>query len=82
MSIEDKLKAHISKELIAERKTELEFDTDLVGLIDSTGVLELVVWVESTFGCSVELEDLTAENFGTIRRIAELIRKNSEEPVE
>jgi acyl carrier protein len=77
MSIEDELKAYIGKELIFGRKIELEFDTDLVGLVDSTGVLELVVWVESTFGYSVELEELTPENFGTIRRIAELIRKNS-----
>lgn len=79
MSIEDKLKTHIRKELISGRKMELELDTELVGLVDSTGVMELVVWIESTFGFSVELDDITPENFGTIRRLSDWIGKNSKE---
>jgi acyl carrier protein len=82
MNIEETLKAHIGKELISGEKTDLDLDTDLIGLVDSTGVMELTVWIESTFGFSVEIDDITAENFGTIRRLADWIRRNSTQPAE
>jgi hypothetical protein len=31
-------------------------------------------WIETTFGFSVEVDDVTPEDFGTIRRLAEWIR--------
>jgi acyl carrier protein len=82
MNIEETLKAHIGKELISGEKTDLDLDTDLIGLVDSTGVMELTVWIESTFGFSVEIDDITPENFGTIRRLADWIRRNSTQPAE
>ena len=82
MNIEETLKAHIGKELISGEKTDLDLDTDLIGLVDSTGVMELTVWIESTFGFSVEIDDITPENFGTIRRLADWIRRNSTHPAE
>jgi acyl carrier protein len=77
MNIEEQLTAYIGKELAAGPKTELGPDTNLVGLVDSTGVVELTVWVENTFGFSVEIDDITPENFGTIRRLADWIRRNT-----
>ena len=82
MNIEETLKAHIGKELISGEKTDLDLDTDLIGLVDSTGVMELTVWIESTFGFSVEIDDITPENFGTIRHLAVWIRRNSTQPAE
>jgi acyl carrier protein len=76
MGIEDTLKAYIEKELASGQKVQLELDTNLVGLVDSTGVMELTVWIENTFGFSVEIDDITPENFGTIRLLASWIRKN------
>jgi len=81
-TIEETLKAHIGKELISGEKTDLDLDTDLIGLVDSTGVMELTVWIESTFGFSVEIDDITPENFGTIRRLADWIRRNSTQAAE
>ena len=82
MNIEETLKAHIGKELISGEKTDLDLDTDLIGLVNSTGVMELTVWIESTFGFSVEIDDITPENFSTIRRLADWIRRNSTQPAE
>jgi acyl carrier protein len=70
------LTAYITKELAAGLKGDLGRDTNLVGLVDSTGVVELTVWIENTFGFSVEIDDITPENFGTIRQLEEWIRKN------
>jgi acyl carrier protein len=74
--IEELVKSHIETELIVGRSLELELDTDLVGIIDSTGVLELAVWIENTFGYSVEIDEITPEDFGSVRALAAWIRKN------
>jgi acyl carrier protein len=56
----------------------LTHDMSLIenGIIDSTGVLELVVFLESTFGFKVEDEDLVPENLDSIGNIAAYIKNN------
>jgi acyl carrier protein len=75
MSIEDMIKAHIETELVTDRKLDLSPDTSLTGIVDSSGVLELVIWIENSFGVSVELDQITPEDFGSVRSLAGLIRK-------
>jgi len=57
------------------RVKELGDDDSLLrtGVITSLGVMELVDWVETTFGVSVEPSDITEENFDTVRSIARYI---------
>lgn len=43
------------------------------GIVDSLGVVELVEFLERTFGISVSEEDLLPENFDSIRRMADLV---------
>jgi D-alanine--poly(phosphoribitol) ligase subunit 2 len=43
------------------------------GLLDSASILELILWVESEFDMEIEQEDLSMDNFGTIRKMAEYI---------
>jgi acyl carrier protein len=80
MNIEAQLTEYVTKQLAAGPKVELDADTNLVGLVDSTGVVELTVWIENTFGFSVEIDDITPENFGTIRRLSDWIRRNNGTP--
>jgi acyl carrier protein len=40
------------------------------GIVDSTGVLEIVAWVEESFGFRVPDEDLLPENFDSVQRLA------------
>ena len=47
------------------------------GIIDSTGILEVVAWIEETFGVRVPDADLLPENFDTVQRLAAYIHKNS-----
>ncbi len=79
MSIEELVKAHIETELVADRKLDLLPDTSLVGVVDSSGVLELVIWMENTFGVAVELDQITPQDFASVRSLADLIRKNGGE---
>lgn len=47
------------------------------GIIDSTGVLELVEWLEKTFSIKVEDEELVPENLDSVNRLAQFIAKKS-----
>ena len=43
------------------------------GVISSLGMMEVVEWVESTFGVSVDPDEITEQNFDTLRGIARFV---------
>jgi len=43
------------------------------GLIDSTGILEIVAFLESAFGVQTADEDLAVDNFGSIATIVRFV---------
>ena len=45
------------------------------GIIDSTGVLELVEWLEDEFSIQVEDEELIPENLDSVNLLAAFIQK-------
>jgi acyl carrier protein len=60
-------------------------DDDIIpatGLLDSTAILELVVWFEKTYDLPLKQEDVNIDNLGSIRAMADflLARKQSEKP--
>jgi len=58
--------------LFREGRDQLSDDASLLdaGLIDSTGILELVSFIEGTFGVVVEDADIVPENLDSVSRIA------------
>jgi acyl carrier protein len=78
MDIEETLRNFIGKQLASGKQLDIGLDTNLIGLVDSTGVMELTVWIENTFGFSVEIDDITPENFGTVRSLAAWVRRNTQ----
>jgi len=44
-------------------------------LMDSTGVLEFVAFLEQTYGIKVEDEELTPDNLDSVRLTAEYVRR-------
>lgn len=46
------------------------------GLIDSTGVLELVAFLEERFGVTVADEDLVPENLDSVRNLEAFIARS------
>ncbi len=46
-----------------------------LGIVDSTGVLELVAFVEEEFGIEVKDEELVPENLDSISNLAAYIEK-------
>ena len=51
------------------------------GIIDSTGVLELVMFVEETFEITVEDEEIVPENFDSVQQLARYTRLKKGEGV-
>jgi len=47
------------------------------GIIDSTGVLELVEWLEDEFNISVDDEELVPENLDSVNSLAAFIALKS-----
>lgn len=45
------------------------------GIIDSTGVLELVEWLEEQFNIKIEDDELTPENLDSVTLISAFIEK-------
>jgi len=43
------------------------------GIIDSTGVLELVEWLEDDFGLEIDDDDLIPENLDSVNNLAAFI---------
>ncbi|NTV50335.1 MAG: acyl carrier protein [Geobacteraceae bacterium] len=48
------------------------------GIIDSTGILEVVAWIEETFGIRVPDSDLLPENFDTVQRLTTYLQRNAD----
>jgi len=45
------------------------------GILDSTGVLELIAFLEETYGIEVEDEEVIPENLDSIANVAQYIQK-------
>jgi acyl carrier protein len=45
------------------------------GLIDSTGVLEVVSFIEEAFGISVEDREMVPDNFDSVARICAFVQR-------
>lgn len=43
------------------------------GLIDSTGLLELIAWYEKTYAIALTQEEINIDNLGTLTRMADFV---------
>lgn len=76
---EEEIIDHIISYLKEQGKT-VEKDTDLfsTNTIDSMGVIELVVFIEEKLGVKLSQDVMRAENFQTVKKIAEIIKSTEE----
>jgi acyl carrier protein len=52
------------------------------GIIDSTGVLQLVAFLEETYGISVGDDEVTPENMDSIENVSAYLRRKLGGPIE
>lgn len=75
MEIRQQIRDFVTSNFYVADPAALEDATSLLdhGIIDSTGVLEVIVFLESTFGISVDDSELLPENLDSIERIAAFV---------
>ncbi len=63
------LNEYIHERLMSGSSDDLDENNDLLaaGIIDSLGILQLVTFIEEKFGIQVPDEDVTIENFHSLK---------------
>jgi len=71
------VKEFIIENFLFGEEDQLMLDTDFFdqGIIDSTGVVELVSFLEETFNISIDDEELIPENLSSLKNIDVFLQK-------
>lgn len=82
MTIQERVRQFIQTNFLVQDPASLREDTSLLAesIVDSTGMLEVIVFLEADFGLQVPDTDVTPENFETIGRIAAYIERKVAAP--
>lgn len=77
MEIRDEVRRFIQDNFYAAGVSDWADDTSLLdlGLIDSTGILEVVSFLEQTFGIRVEDAEMLPENLDSVRAIVSFVER-------
>jgi acyl carrier protein len=83
-AIEQTIRQYLESSLFADGPAangngSLACDDDLLTILDSLQVLRMLLDLEAQYAIKVDNSELTPENLGTIRRLAEFIAKKREE---
>ena len=80
IDVEQKIKAYIASNILfSDNGYPYPDDASFLdkGIVDSMNVLELVSFVEKQFGIAVEDQDLVPDNFDSVSKLAEYVRRKS-----
>ncbi len=75
--LRDQLRTFIAEKFTGGDTSKIKDDTSLerAHIVDSAGVLEIILFLEETFGFTVEAEEALPENFDTVSNIAAYVEK-------
>jgi acyl carrier protein len=76
--IQAEIRSHLSA-AFGDGHGRIDGDTRLVssGLVDSAGVMQLVLFLEKRFGVAIDDSDVRLENFDTLQALAQLVQQRS-----
>lgn len=82
MDVQQRIRKYILENFYISDPAEVADDTLLVtsGLVDSTGMLEIVTFLETEFGIRIADHETTPENLESIARIAAFVTRKSGQP--
>jgi acyl carrier protein len=83
MALNQQIRDFVTSNFYVADPKSLEDRTSLLdqGIIDSTGVLEVIMFIESTFGVTVEDSEMLPENLDSIERIAAFVKGKKALPI-
>ena len=74
--IEQEIRTFLIQNFLFGRSEMLTDDVPLLGnVIDSTGVIELVVFVQERFTIAVDDAEVTTDNLGSVKNVVAFVEK-------
>lgn len=75
--LEDRIKNFITTNFYVADASSLDLDDSFLdrGIVDSTGVLEVISFVEDEFGIQVSDDEMLPENLDSVRRLAAFVTR-------
>ena len=80
MEVRDTIRGYILENfLFTDDQSQLEDQTSFMdeGIMDSTGILELIMFIETEFGIEVKEADMTAENFDSVANMIGYVKRSN-----
>ena len=80
MDIKEQIRQYLAQNfLFSDNGFDLGDDVSFLeeGIVDSTGVLELVLFAEETFNVTVDDEEIVPDNFDTVNSLAAFIQRKA-----
>lgn len=78
MSLEEKIRTYVlGNYLFTDDQSELANDDSFmdIGIIDSTGILEMIMYIEEEFGVKVNDDEMIPENLDSVNNIMKFIQE-------
>lgn len=76
MEIQTKIRDYVAKNLLfSDNGFRYSDDASFLeeGIVDSMGVLELVMFIEETFGVSADDQEIIPDNFDSVNKLANYV---------
>jgi len=83
MDIKHQIRQYIATDLLfSDNGFKYDDDASFLqeSIVDSLGVMDLVLFIEETFGVTVEDHDLTPDNFDSVNRLASFVQTQLLDP--
>ncbi len=81
MSVEQKIRSYILENfLFTNDESELNSEDSFLekGVLDSTGILEVIYFLEDNFGIKVDDEEMVPENLDSVNNIVKFVAAKSQ----
>lgn len=77
MKMKEQVRSFLTSNFYVADPSSLGDEVSLLerGIIDSTGVLEVILFIEEAFGLKVEDNEMLPDNFDSIDRIADYVNR-------
>lgn len=80
MSLQDEIRSFVIDNFLFGEDTGLKEDSSFIkeGIVDSTGIMQLVSFIQERYRILVEDEELTPENLDSISKVSAYIERKRE----
>jgi acyl carrier protein len=74
-SLAESIYTYMKEEMNHSNDFDVSMNVIESGIVDSMGILTLIVFLEKEFGIEIDLKDINAENFAQVWTIAAYVKK-------